>query len=71
MLRKGLFVVLVLALVLVSTVAPALAAQSEASPGLTPGTSIWGVKDGGRFGSPPGNFQPNCGGCEIGGNCSC
>jgi hypothetical protein len=70
MLRKSLLVVLVVVLVLMATVAPALAMRSEASPGLAPGTSMWGVKDGGRFSLPPGNFHPNCG-CEIGGNCSC
>jgi hypothetical protein len=71
MLRKSLLVVLVLALVLTATVAPALAARSEASPGLAPGTVLWGAKDGGRFSLPPGNFHLNCGGCETGGNCSC
>jgi hypothetical protein len=70
MLRKSLLVVLAVALVLMATVAPALAARPEASPGLTPGTVIWGVKDGSRFSFPPGNFHPDCG-CEIGGNCSC
>lgn len=70
MAHRILVLSLVMALLLVTVVAPAAAAPRQARQALAPGMSVWSVQTGSLQVGLPGGLRPN-GGCEDGAASGC